>query len=106
MSRLLTVTLICLACPFTRGAGVAVYNVTEKPVQFSISHPGQKPYPVTLVAGEARLLTVGRQPSIAISQPNKQEQYRLEPYHAYMFSPDKNGVVFHGIDLAGAMPRP
>ena len=106
MPRLLLAALLCATCPAAQAAGIALYNATERPVSVNISHPDKKPYPVLLAAGESILLTVGRQPVIDISLPTKQVRYRLEPYHAYMFSPDKSGLEFHGIDLAGAMPRP
>ena len=103
LTRLALVAVLAVA-PSARAAVVAVYNSTERPVSFNISHPDKKPYPLTMAAGEARLLTVGRQPQIAYNGPGKSFSYRLEPYHAYMFTPDKAGFEFHGIAPARSMP--
>ncbi len=106
MFRPSLVAVACLVCPAAQAAGVALYNATDRPVTMAVGHPGKPGAAFPLAAGEARLVTVGRQPDISFQNAGKAVKYRLEPYHAYMFSADKTGVEFHGIDLAGAMPRP
>ena len=106
MFRPSLVVVACLVCPAAQAAGVALYNATDRPVTVAVGHPGKPGTTFSLAAGEARLVPVGRQPDISFQNAGKAVKYRLEPYHAYMFSTDKNGVEFHGIDLAGAMPRP
>ena len=104
MFRACLVAAVC-AAPAS-AAGVAVYNYTDRPLAFTLGYPGKPPTPHTLAAGEARLLPVGRQPDIGFQSAGKPVRFRLEPFHAYMFSADKTGVEFHGIDFAAAMPRP
>src|SRR4051812_48854736 len=98
LTRLLVLAVVLAAGPTARAAVVAVYNSTERPITFAVGHPGKQPVSYTLQAGESRLVTVGRQPDIAFSVLGKATRFRLEPYHAYAFAPDRAGFEFHGID--------
>ena len=104
MSRLLTLAFVVLLPAAVRAAGVAVYNSSDRPVAFAVGHAGTAVRNYTLAAGESRLVPVGRKPDIAFTAGKKAVRFRLEPFHAYMFSAEKGTVEFHGIDLAAAMP--
>lgn len=106
LTRVIALAIVLIVGPSADAAVVAIYNSTERPVSFSVGHPGKPAASYTFSAGESRLVSVGRQPNIAFTSLGKTTRFRLEPYHAYAFAPDQSGVQFHGIDLAGALPPP
>lgn len=85
---------------------IAVVNVTDQPVTFTVKHdPAAAGRSVTVPAGRTVPVPVGRRAEVVTVGPTP-GRFAVDPFAAYAFVDGDKGVVFQGVELAGPLPKP
>jgi hypothetical protein len=95
-----------LSASRSSAAVVVLGNWTEQEVHFTLSHEGHEPRAGTLALGESLPFPVGRHPVLTYTSGGQSRKLKLDPYAAYMFLREGDGMTVQGVELAGRMPKP
>ncbi len=105
MRWLIAVTAVFTLALHGHAAIVVIANFTPEEIVCTIAEPGKKPQSVTLAKAQVSPVTVGGPCEVTFSAKPAQTTLRLDPYHAYVFIPDKKSERrLEGVAMPGDPP--